>query len=152
MKAALIVMTILGCDDSVTQCHYIDTVDSTWQSVALCDAQSEAQMTRYQNANYPVVVAVCESRNGQQNAEAPDVLAPQPGAQATALPTPATEPAAPAPPEPSSAASKEGGITTRTIAMLRRNLPDTGAIRDTVTKPFRYAEDGYSWVVRKFAD
>ncbi|MCV3737525.1 hypothetical protein OCK02_15015 [Rhizobium sp. TRM96647] len=152
MKAALIVMTILGCDDSVTQCHYIDTVDSTWQSVALCDTQSEAQMTRYQNANYPVVVAVCESRSDQQNAGVPEAPAPQPGAQADALPSPAVEPAVPAPPEPSQSAAKEGGVTARTIAMLRRNLPDAGAIRNTVTKPFRYAEDGYSWVVRKFAD
>lgn len=154
MKTALIVMTILGCDDTVTQCHYIDTVESTWQSVALCDAESEAKMTRYQNANYPVVVAVCEDRKDPQNAGAPQAVAPPAGAEAGALPAPAGRVAAPAPPEapaPAASASNEDGITVRTIAMLKRNLPDRAAIRDTVTKPFRYAENGYSWVVRKFA-
>ena len=75
MKAALIVMTILGCDDSVTQCHYISTVNQSWLTVAACDSQSERQIARHQNANYPVVVAVCESNGNKVTAEldeAPD--------------------------------------------------------------------------------
>ena len=115
--------------------------------------ESEAKMTRYQNANYPVVVAVCEDRNGPQNVRAQQAVTPPAGAEAGALPAPADQAAVPAPPEapaPAASASKADGITVRTIAMLKRHLPDRAAIRDTVTKPFRYAENGYSWVVRKF--
>ncbi|MCF3639798.1 hypothetical protein LXM94_07420, partial [Rhizobium sp. TRM95111] len=85
MQAALIVMTILGCDDSVTQCHYIDTVNRSWQTVALCDAQSETQIARYQNRSYPVIVAVCETDGAGTTAEAheatPKVGKPAPGTE-----------------------------------------------------------------------
>ena len=104
-------------------------------------------------ATYPVVVAVCEDRNGPQNVGAQQAVTPPAGAEADALPAPADQAAVPAPPEtpaPAASATKADGITVRTIAMLKRNLPDRAAIRDTVTKPFRYAENGYSWVVRKF--
>ena len=69
MRAALIVMTILGCDDSATQCHYIASVDRSWQTVALCDTQTEAQINRYRNSPYPVIVAVCESAGSGMAAE-----------------------------------------------------------------------------------
>ena len=81
MKAALIVMTIMGCDDSATQCHYIDTVDRQWQTVALCDAQAEAHMSRHQDANYPVIVAFCESVDAPATADAGS--SPGPGPEAT---------------------------------------------------------------------
>ena len=29
---AMVLMTILGCDDSVTQCHYVETVEREWAS------------------------------------------------------------------------------------------------------------------------
>ena len=74
MKAALIVMTIMGCDDSATQCHYIDTVQQSWQTVALCDAQAETQINRHQDKNYPVIVAVCESAGDRMPA---DVAVPE---------------------------------------------------------------------------
>lgn len=144
MKAALIVMTILGCDDSVTQCHYIDTVETTWQTVALCDAQSEAQITRYQNSNYPVVVAVCETNGNQHNADAQEDVAPAPDSQAAVAPAAPAEAAAPA-------ADADAGLTSRTLSMLKQHLPDAPSLRETVAKPFRYAENGYSWVVRKFS-
>ncbi len=142
MKAALIVMTILGCDDSVTQCHYIDTVDTTWQTVALCDAQSEAQMTRYQNSNYPVVVAVCETNGNQQNVDVQEDVAPSSDGEAASAPAPTTGT------EPLAA---DAGLASRTLTMLRQHLPDAPSLRETVAKPFRYAENGYSWVVRKFS-
>ena len=34
MQAVLIAMTILGCDDSVSQCNYVATVDKRWETVA----------------------------------------------------------------------------------------------------------------------
>ena len=82
MKAALIVMTIMGCDDSATQCHYIDTVDRSWQTVALCDAQAETYINRHQDRNYPVIVAVCESVGNRMTA---DIAKPAPGSAQTEM-------------------------------------------------------------------
>ena len=131
MKAALIVMTILGCDDSVTQCHYISTVNQSWLTVAACDSQSERQIARHQNANYPVVVAVCESNGNKVTAELDEAPETTP-----ALPTP-DKGVTPTPPEDTA----EG-----------KAVPDGDSLKAAITTPVRYAEDGYSWVVRKFRD
>ena len=136
MKAALIVMTILGCDDSVTQCHYISTVNQSWLTVAACDSQSERQIARHQNANYPVVVAVCESNGNKVTAELDE--APE---TTTALPTP-----------PEDTAEERRGLAARTLAAVRKAVPDGESLKAAITTPVRYAEDGYSWVVRKFRD
>lgn len=87
MKAALIVMTILGCDDNVTQCHYISTVNGDWPSIAQCDTESQKELPRFSDRNYPVVVAVCESSGPGMTAESEPVpelnatLPAQPGVQ-----------------------------------------------------------------------
>ena len=129
MKAALIVMTILGCDDSVTQCHYISTVNQSWLTVAACDSQSERQIARHQNANYPVVVAVCESNGNKVTAELDET------------PTP-----------PEETAEERRGLAARTLAAVRKAVPDGESLKAAINTPVRYAEDGYSWVVRKFRD
>lgn len=53
MKAALIVMTILGCDDNVTQCHYISTVNGDWPSIAQCDTESQKELPRSPTGTTP---------------------------------------------------------------------------------------------------
>lgn len=136
MKAAIIVMTILGCDDSATQCHYIDTADRSWQTVALCDAQAEAYINRHQNSNYPVIVAVCESAGDRMTAEIVEP-APETGPEGTA--TAGTD-------------TPEPGLTGRTLGLVRQAIPDVSVLKTAVSKPVHYIEDGYSWVVRRFAD
>jgi hypothetical protein len=146
MVPALIVMTILGCDDSVSQCHYVSTVHGTWETVAICDAESEKQLPKFSNSNYPVIVAVCE-RSGEQMAKVQDP-APLPAAQAAldqshvANPDPV--------PTPPLAEQQQPSLPRRTLAMISGALPDTSRLRDAVTKPVHYIEDGYSWVARKF--
>ena len=61
MQTALILMTILGCDDSATQCHYVEMVDKRWATIQACDASSEDTLKLYGNLPYPVVVAVCQT-------------------------------------------------------------------------------------------
>lgn len=141
MKAAFIIMTIMGCDDSATQCHYIDTVDRSWQTVALCDAEAETNINRHQNKNYPVIVAVCESSGSRVTAE---VAEPDPKPAETA-----TEADVPTPVETTEA--KEG-LAARTLNFVKKAIPDGAALKAAVTRPVRYAEDGYSWVVKRFAD
>lgn len=135
MKAALIVMTILGCDDSATQCHYVATIDRTWQSVALCDAESEKQLGHYSQSNYPMMVAVCETSSKDMTAEA---AVENPAANDTITDTFDTSPA------------EKPGIAARTIALFKSALPRTDRLKAVVTGPVRYVEDGFSWVAKKF--
>ena len=111
MKAAFIIMTIMGCDDSATQCHYIDTVDRSWQTVALCDAEAETNINRHQNKNYPVIVAVCESSGSRVTAE---VAEPDPKPAETA-----TEADVPTPVETTEA--KEG-LAARTLNFVKKAI------------------------------
>ena len=140
MKAALIVMTIMGCDDSATQCHYIDTVDRSWQTVALCDAQAETYINSHQNKNYPVIVAVCESSGDRMTA---DVAVPE---------TPADTTAKVEVPVPVETAEEKQGLAARALGFVKKAIPDAQSLKAAVTTPVRYAEDGYSWVVKRFAD
>ncbi|MBO9630699.1 MAG: hypothetical protein J7516_14865 [Shinella sp.] len=143
MKAALIVMTIMGCDDSATQCHYIDTAPKSWQTVALCDAQAETYINRHQDKNYPVIVAVCESNNDRITA---DVANPQPEAK------PAETAAQAEIPVPEETAEARQGLAARTLNFVKKAIPDGASLKAAVVKPVRYAEDGYSWVIKRFAD
>jgi hypothetical protein len=143
MKAALIVMTILGCDDSATQCHYISTVEGSWQTVALCDRESEKQLPKFSNDhNYPVIVAVCETASNDMTAMADP--APLPQLNPTQLDQqPELVPTAPE-------TEAKPNLPRRALAFITGALPDAEQLRNAVTKPVHYVEDGYSWVARKF--
>lgn len=132
MKAALIVMTIMGCDDSATICHYLDTVERSWPTVAACDAQAETHINRHQHSNYPVIAAVCKSADSDVTEDMAEAA-----------------PEAPVPPE---TAEERQNLAARTLAFVRKVLPDGAALKAAVTKPVHYAEDGYHWVVKRFVD
>ncbi|OJF91803.1 hypothetical protein [Pararhizobium antarcticum] len=141
MKAALVIMTILGCDDSATQCHYISTVEGSWQTVALCDNESQKQLPKFSNDhNYPVIVAVCETAGNAMTATADPE--PQPQLKPAPLDTPAVAATAESETRPN--------LPRRALAFITGALPDTTQLRNVVTKPVHYVEDGYSWVARKF--
>lgn len=145
MKAALIVMTILGCDDNVSQCHYISTVNGSWQSISHCDTESQQELPKFSNNNYPVVVAVCETSG-------PDMMAasvPQPDSAAAPPQTAALPPQAPAQPQPNEA---KPGMPKRALALLSGAVPDREKLKAIVSAPVHYMEDGYSWVARRFGN
>lgn len=139
--AALIVMTILGCDDSVSQCHYISTVNGTWQSVAVCDAESQKQLPKFSNASYPVVVAMCE-KSGKEITAAVDP-APVPLATPT-LAQPAVTPTA--------VVEEKPALPRRALSLVTGALPDRERLRQVVSAPVHYIENSYSWVARKFTN
>ncbi|MCZ4089508.1 hypothetical protein [Sinorhizobium psoraleae] len=147
MKAALIVMTILGCDDNVSQCHYISTVNGSWQSITQCDTESQQELPRFSDKNYPVVVAVCETSGPDMMASTapqPDVAAaPQ---QTTAVPLQTTAQSQPQPDE------AKPGVPKRALALLSGAVPDREKLKAIVSAPVHYIEDGYSWVARRFGD
>jgi hypothetical protein len=61
LKSALVAMTILGCNCEQNSCEYIRTADLQLESVADCQARIRGEI-RKTNAEYPLIVAVCESR------------------------------------------------------------------------------------------
>ena len=154
MNAALVVMTILGCNDSGTDCHYIATAKERWPTVALCDAVSEDHLPTYANQPYPVLISVCQD--------------PEVAGLPNAAPVPAKRPTSESLPQQTadSAPSANGNTQTaqtdevspeeaetlagRAIQRVRNVLPTTEGVKTLMTKPVRLVEGGYSWVARKF--
>ena len=145
MNPALVVMTILGCNDSGTDCHYIATANQRWPTVAMCDSVSESQLPSYANHPYPVIIAVCQQPNIAVPATGP---IPQP--------KPATAATAPSQPEPDVAVQAEvseqekQSLASSAIQRVRNVLPTTEGVRSLMGKPVRLVEDSYSWVARRF--
>ncbi|MGO6854139.1 hypothetical protein EHI47_06165 [Rhizobium leguminosarum] len=140
MQAVLIAMTILGCDDSISQCNYVATVDKRWETVAACDAEAERRLKTYANVNYPSVIAVCEAPKAIAAAEPPK---PAP------VPAAAPEVAVAAPEEP---AGRIAGFAEGIAGQVRAHLPSGKSVRDTLTKPVHFVSASYSWVVTRLAD
>ena len=140
MQTALILMTILGCDDAVTQCNYIATASPRYTSVELCDAASAAQLARFTDAGYPSVVAVCQKPAEADQQQTASAEKPQ------ALPLPETVPQVTAEPE------KQPGIAARAVTLIGDALPTLDGVRSAIGKPSHYATASYSWLVRKITD
>ncbi len=152
MNAALIVMTILGCNDAGTDCHYIATEEQRWPTVALCDSVSEQHLPSYASQPYPVLIAVCQNPEDVAAATVVPKARPAPAATPDAANT--AEPQA-APQvaeqtqEPVSEDEKET-LADRAIQRVKTVLPTTEGVKTVMTKPVRLVEDGYSWVARRF--
>lgn len=144
MQTALILMTILGCNDSVSDCKYIATLDERWTSVELCDSVSEKQLGAFANSNYPMVVAVCQTQ---------EQLAMSPGGKSSGSPPPA----APAPPPqtatvetPAAVEEEHRTLASRAMERVKSVLPTSQGMRSIITTPVHFVSDGYSWVAKKF--
>ena len=137
MQAVLIAMTIFGCNDSVTQCNYVATVDKHWQTVAMCDAESEKQLKGFTNAKYPTVIAVCEE---PKPTAAPETAKLEAQATATA---PAVEQ-----PQPTGLRA----YAVRVAERVRAGLPTGDDIKQTLVKPLHFVSNGYSWVAQRFSN
>lgn len=155
MNAALVVMTILGCNDSGTDCHYIATAQERWPTVALCDSVSEDHLPTYVNQPYPVLISVCQDpavadipTTGPTPATRPSSDQAEQLANVTANDSPEKETMETAQAEvtPEEAETLAG----RAIQRVRNVLPTTEGVKTLMTKPVRLVEGGYSWVARKF--
>ncbi|KAA3512190.1 MULTISPECIES: hypothetical protein [Agrobacterium] len=134
MRTALVLMTILGCDDSATDCQHIATLQQRWTSIELCDAESEKQLGNFANASYPVIVAVCQTPETPKNETAKaDAQTPDVSGVAPAL-----------------APQEEQTLTQRAIGRVRKILPSTEGVKEVLGKPVRMVEDSYSWIARRF--
>jgi hypothetical protein len=179
MQTALILMTILGCDDSATQCHFVEMLDQRWATIEACDAEAEARLSGYNNISYPVVVAVCQtpgdtdlaeaaSETGMEPADASGQpvgdLAEQPiqptegknQALDGALLPPADIPQATAGSSPNSdvpadaEAIETPGFARRMLDTIKEVLPTPENLKTLIEKPVHVVTDQYSWVARRF--
>ena len=78
LKSALVAMTILGCNCEQNTCEYIRTADVATIDMSDCQARMKTEIQRT-NAEYPLIVAVCEPMPGPQAVAASnDTSAPKP--------------------------------------------------------------------------
>ena len=80
MGPAVFIMAIFGCGEAEASCRQVAVTQARYESVDACNAQSENALARYQDIEFPVVVAQCQ-RAGMQVAEqlrADDVKLPGP--------------------------------------------------------------------------
>jgi len=56
---ALIVLSLLGCDDAGTHCEYLRAADRQYATMESCQSASDAFLAASQDADYPAVVAIC---------------------------------------------------------------------------------------------
>ncbi len=136
MKTALIMMTILGCDDSVSQCQFVETPPERFVSIELCDAASESVLERYGNIGFPTAVAVCQA----PPPEIADAVAASTEANAAA--------AANATPAPQ-LTEEHKTLTARAIDSIREVLPGRAQFKMIFETPIHVVSDSYSWVAKK---
>lgn len=134
MRTALVLMTILGCDDTATDCQHIATLQQRWTSIELCDAESENKLGQFVNANYPVIVAVCQTPEEPKT----DIAKADPQTTDSAVP-------------PALAPQEEQTLTQKAITRVRRILPSTEGVKEVLGKPVRMVEDSYSWIARRLS-
>jgi len=141
VKTAMIVMAIMGCDDSATKCTQLSLSEPKWETVAACDKDSEQELSRYSNVHYPMVIAICQSPEVKKAEAMQDNTAIQQQSQANAALPPTAETATREPEKPN--------LLQRTFGVIRQAIPTTEGVKSAVVKPVHVIADGYSWVVRK---
>ena len=77
IKSALVAMTILGCNCEQNTCEYIRTAGVPSVSMSECQSRMKAEIDST-NAEYPLVVAICENLPEEPAALAStETIAPQ---------------------------------------------------------------------------
>ncbi|MGV3553232.1 hypothetical protein [Rhizobium sp.] len=142
MKAAFIVMSILGCNDAGAQCTPVAQIDQQWQTISDCDAASEKQLARYTYVNKPMVVAVCQTAETTALVDSAEDSA---GFEtADRVMATASQP----PPDD----EQKRGITARAINLVKNVIPSRQSLTDTARYPVHVVTGTYSWVARKIVD
>lgn len=142
MRAAFIVMSILGCDDNGAVCAPVAQVPAQWQTIAACDADSEKHLAAYSNVNFPMVVAVCQTADTTALTDSTEDAAQLDSADRSMAPVRQSTPEE----------QLQAGVTTRAIELVRRAIPTREGLRQTVAYPVHVATDTYSWMARKITN
>ena len=59
MKEALIVLTLLGCDDTGAECRYLRAAEERFETTDQCRAASTRLLSESADEDYPVIMARC---------------------------------------------------------------------------------------------
>lgn len=77
MEAVFYVMAILGCGEGDAPCRELRLAEPRYQSEAACTRETEDQLIRHSDLDYPVVVAQCRRSDAQPTPLMPaDLLLP----------------------------------------------------------------------------
>ncbi|MGL3605582.1 hypothetical protein ACSV9I_03605 [Rhizobium sp. G187] len=150
MKTALIMITILGCDDKVSQCEYYATPPERFVSIELCDAASENVLERYGNIGFPTAVAVCQQPPPEIASD--PAVAPPSNPAANAQPDSANTSVPTASAEAPEVTEKHRTLAARAVDRIRNVLPGTSDIKMIFETPIHVVSDSYSWVAKKISD
>ncbi|MBB4008033.1 hypothetical protein [Allorhizobium taibaishanense] len=131
MQASLVIMTILGCNDSVSQCQYIATAEQRWVSVELCNRDTENVLAQFSNVNFPSVVGFC-----QQQAVKPAESTTTTADGTTVKPAPVPE-------------SEKRSLAARAIQKVAQVLPGKADIKMVFATPLHVVTDSYAWAAKK---
>lgn len=142
MQAALIAMTIFGCDDSLNQCSYIDVAETGYATVEACDGEIENKLAAYDDSGFPTIIAVCRAPGELVNV----ALGRNPDA---ALPPSQTLPETTIAQSSPDAQGRLQRLTRGSMAALMGILPTRQQLATALTAPLHVVTDGYSWVVKK---
>ncbi|WP_180901910.1 hypothetical protein [Martelella soudanensis] len=142
MQAALIAMTIFGCDDSLNQCSYIDMAETRYATVEACDGELEKALSAYDAAGYPTIIAVCREPGELVNV----ALGRNPDA---GLPSSVTVPEKPSVASETDTPSLLRRLSGRSMAALMGIVPSRQTLGTVLTAPLHVVTDSYSWVVKK---
>lgn len=58
------IIAIMGCGEADAACQEVGRTESQYESMAACNAETEAAMIKHIDIPYPVVVAQCRPANG----------------------------------------------------------------------------------------
>ncbi len=91
LEAAVIAMTVMGCNHQSQDCEIIAQPPKVWQSQAACDAAIPKIIEGSMEAPYPVIVARCQTKTSKTATAEPQpqsIGTPKPEIQVVELPAP----------------------------------------------------------------
>lgn len=62
MKEAVIILSLMGCDDNADNCQYIDTPDAVFASEEDCLRRSDELFELHASADFPMILAKCDAK------------------------------------------------------------------------------------------
>ncbi|MGV0910481.1 hypothetical protein [Martelella sp. FOR1707] len=140
MQAALIAMTIFGCDDGLNQCSYIDMAETRYATVQACDSEIESKLSAYGDSGFPTIIAVCREPGELVNAALgrnPDAVLPSTMPETTTAEAQTEIP------------NRLQRLTRGSMAALMGIVPSRQQLANAFSAPLHVVTDSYSWVVKK---
>lgn len=140
LEAAMIMMTVLGCDDSGVECVPVEVYEPKWETIAACDADAEGVLETFSNSNtsYPMIVAVCET---PVDAASADTLYSNEEQASAAVENPVEQVSEEKP--------KKQTLVDLVAELADKAKPLTRGLQSSVDKPVHIVKDGYAWVIHK---